>query len=140
MNKESPQKEKNLESNNNYNSNNVNNFPLTNINSVGNKDNFTNNTVRNTHNFDDNLERKSSLNSIRTTKKNETGGPQETVREVMAKFEDNEKLFNDQVLFIFYFSWKMWKRNWSKQETKEIHIEEGTKNQQRYKMGKKLNW
>jgi hypothetical protein len=104
MNKESPQKEKNLESNNNYNSNNVNNFPLTNINSVGNKDNFTNNTVRNTHNFDDNLERKSSLNSIRTTKKNETGGPQETVREVMAKFEDNEKLFNDQVLFIFYFS------------------------------------
>lgn len=69
-----------------------------NTNTNGPKENFTNNTVRNTNNFDENLERKSSLNSIRTTRKNETAGQQETVREVFAKLEDNEKLFSDQVI------------------------------------------
>ena len=75
-----------------------------NTNTNGNKENLTINTVRNTHNLDDNLERKSSLNSIRTSRKNDTAGPQESVREVFAKLEDNEKLFNEQVicLIIFY--------------------------------------
>lgn len=70
-----------------------------NTNTNGNKENQTSNTVRNTHhNFEENLERKSSLNSFRTIKKNETAGPQDTVREVFAKLEDNEKLFNEQVI------------------------------------------
>ena len=82
----------------NLNHNYIQNY---NSNTIGNKENNTNNTVRNTHNLDDNLERKSSLNSIRTTKKNETAGQQETVREVFAKLEDNEKLFSDQVNYFF---------------------------------------
>lgn len=95
------QKEKRIEAQQYYNTHNPNNnMQGINTNTYGNKEYNTNNTVRNT-NIEENLERKSSLNSIRTTKKNETG-PQETVREVFAKLEDNEKLFNEQVLLILY--------------------------------------
>lgn len=64
------------------------------------------NSNRNANNQDENLERRSSANSIRTTtRKNETGGNQETVREVVLKLEDNEKLFSEQVrIFNLNFS------------------------------------
>jgi hypothetical protein len=63
------------------------------------KENMVCNTVRNTKELTDYVEPRSSLNSIRTNKRNETT-PQETVRDTIHKLEDNEKLFNDQLVSV----------------------------------------
>merc|ERR1712032_679563 len=96
----------NVNNNMNNNNNNINNCntigtngTTPNLKSDGNfptKENLQSNTVRNMNEVADYLEPKSSMNSIRTNKRNET--PQETVREHINKFEENEKLFNDQLI------------------------------------------